>query len=309
MKEFHSKIKQALSLINQVIIGKEKEIELAISCLFAGGHLLLEDMPGTGKTTLALVISKVLGCSFARIQFTSDLLPSDILGGMVYHPKEGVFFFRPGPVFHHIILADEINRANPKTQSALLEAMEEIQVSVEGTTRVLPRPFFVIATQNPLEIHGTYPLPESQLDRFLMRISLGYPTFEDEIEIVKKGDIQKKAKNISSLFSPEDIIKIQDIVESIRIHSDLVKYAVSVVQNTRKAKEFLYGLSTRALQGWIKVSRAHALIQQRDYVIPEDLKKTFMYISFHRLIPKEYIDVDARHHLINAIIDSISIPQ
>lgn len=305
----NERIGKIVDQLRRIIIGKEEEIKLALCSIFADGHILLEDLPGTGKTTLAIALSRVLGCSFSRIQFTADLLPSDILGGMVYHPVKGEFYFRPGPIFNNIILADEINRATPKTQSALLEAMEERQVTIEGETRPLPMPFLVIATQNPSEIHGTFPLPESQLDRFLIRLQLGYPSFSEEIEIIKEGNIQEKARSIPSALSPEEVIKIQKIVEKVRIHEDLMNYMVMVVQKSREGRLFQYGLSTRALQGWIRISKAYAFIQGRNYVIPEDLKRTFYPISFHRLVPKDFVDINERSHIIGSFLDQFELPQ
>ena len=305
MKE---KLKEALSLLKHVLLGKEEEIKLALTCLLAGGHLLLEDLPGTGKTTLALALARVLGCSFARIQFTSDLLPVDILGGMVYHPKKEQFFFRPGPIFHHIILADEINRATPKSQSALLEAMEERQVSIEGKVRPLPAPFFVIATQNPLELHGTFPLPESQLDRFLMRLRLGYPPADQEAIILKRGDFQEKAKNLSTLFTPEELLKLQAEVKEVTLHDDLIAYMLKIINYTRQTTDFYYGLSPRAAQAWAKAARAYAFLDGRDYVIPEDIKTVFIPIAFHRLLPKEEMSSVAKEIFLKDLLKQFSLP-
>ncbi|HDD43315.1 MAG TPA: MoxR family ATPase [Candidatus Desulfofervidus auxilii] len=300
--------KNALKLINQVIIGKEKEVKLAFSCLLAGGHLLLEDVPGTGKTTLAIALARVLGCSFARIQFTSDILPADIIGGLVYQPKEGHFIFRPGPIFHQVILADEINRATPKAQSALLEAMEERQVSIEGVVKPLPSPFFVIATQNPYELHGTFPLPESQLDRFFMRLTLGYPSPEKEALILKHGRLQEEARNLPSVFTPETIIKMQKEIQKIHLHEDLLNYVLKIIEKTRKDNTFRYGLSPRGALAWIKAAKAYAFLEGRNYVAPEDIKTVFIPIAFHRLLPKEETNLSAREILLKEILNTSPLP-
>ncbi len=301
-------IQKALKLVNQVIVGKEKQVKLAFTCILARGHLLLEDLPGTGKTTLAIALARVLGCSFARIQFTSDLLPADILGGLVYHPKEGRFFFRPGPIFHQVILVDEINRATPKAQSALLEVMEERQVSIEGVVRPLPAPFFVIATQNPLELYGTFPLPESQLDRFFMRLDLGYPPPEKEMLILKHGAFHKEARNLTPVLHSETILQLQNQVEKVHIHKDLLQFISKIVTCSRQEKALRYGLSPRAALAWVNAAKAYAFIEGRDYVIPEDIKWTFLPIAFHRLVPKEELSFSARIVLLKEILNSISLP-
>ena len=301
-------IQKALKSVNQVIVGKETQVKLAFTCILSGGHLLLEDLPGTGKTTLAIALAKVLGCSFARIQFTSDLLPADILGGLVYHPKEGRFFFRPGPIFHQVILADEINRATPKAQSALLEVMEEKQVSIEGIVRPLPAPFFVMATQNPLELYGTFPLPESQLDRFFMRLELGYPPIEKEILILKHGAFHKEARNLTPVFSSETILELQNQVQKVHIHKDLLQFISKIVIHSRQEKILRYGLSPRGALAWVNAAKAYAFIEGRDYVIPEDIKRTFLPIAFHRLIPKEELSLSARAVLLEEILNSVSLP-
>ena len=301
-------IQKALKLVNQVIVGKEIQVKLAFTCILARGHLLLEDLPGTGKTTLAIALARVLGCSFARIQFTSDLLPADILGGLVYHPKEGRFFFRPGPIFHQVILVDEINRATPKAQSALLEVMEERQVSIEGVVRPLPAPFFVMATQNPSELYGTFPLPESQLDRFFMRLDLGYPPPEKEMLILKHGAFHKEARNLTPVFSSETILELQNQVEKVYIHKDLLQFISKIVTYSRQEKTLRYGLSPRAALAWVNAAKAYAFIEGRDYVIPEDIKRTFLPIAFHRLIPKEELSLSARAVLLEEILNSVSLP-
>jgi MoxR-like ATPase len=301
-------LQAAIDLLNKTVLGKKEQIKLALTCMLAGGHLLLEDLPGIGKTTLAVALARVLGCSFARIQFTSDLLPADVLGGLVYHPKEGRFFFRPGPIFNHVVLVDEINRATPKAQSALLEAMEEKQVSIEGDVRTLPEPFFVIATQNPLELYGTFPLPESQLDRFFMRLSLGYPPSEKEILIIKHGAFHKEARKLTPVFSSETILALQKQAEKIHIHEDLLQYIMAIVSHTRHDKTFRYGLSPRGAQALVKAAKTYAFIERRDYVIPEDIKHLFLPIAFHRLIPKEDSSFSAREILLREILNKIPLP-
>ena len=227
---------------------------------------------------------------------------------MVYHPKKEQFFFRPGPIFHHIILADEINRATPKSQSALLEAMEERQVSIEGKVRPLPAPFFVIATQNPLELHGTFPLPESQLDRFLMRLRLGYPPADQEAIILKRGDFQEKAKNFSALFTPEELLKLQAEVKEVTLHDDLIAYMLKIINYTRQTTDFYYGPSPRAAQAWAKAARAYAFLDGRDYVIPEDIKTVFIPIAFHRLLPKEEMSSVAKEIFLKDLLKQFSLP-
>ncbi|MDP1519390.1 AAA family ATPase [Porticoccus litoralis] len=269
--------------IGTVLIGKEEQIRLALACLFARGHLLIEDLPGMGKTTLAQALARVLGLSYNRIQFTSDLLPADILGVSVYDRERSLFEFHPGPVFNQLLLADEINRTTPKTQSALLEAMAEGQVTVEGETRPLPTPFFVIATQNPVSQSGTYPLPESQLDRFLMRIELGYPDPASERLLLSGTDPRLRLVDMKPLLNPDQLLKIQQQVNLVKASESLVDYLQRLAQYTRDEAVFQSGLSPRGTLATLQCARAWALIQARQYVIPEDVQAVFPTVAGHRL--------------------------
>ncbi len=276
-------VENIVQQIGNVILGKENQIRMALTCLFARGHLLIEDLPGIGKTTLAKVLSIYLGLSFKRIQFTSDMLPGDILGVSVFDQKTSSFVFHPGPIFTQVLLVDEINRAMPKTQSALLEAMEEHQVTVEGKTRVLDTPFFVIATQNPLEHSGTFPLPESQLDRFLMRIQLGYPGREAENRLLRAKEIKILLSTMNSCLSHEDVDKIQLAVDKIHISDAMLEYLQDILDFTRSSSQFYMGLSPRAGLALLRAARSWAFIQGRDYAIPEDLQKVLPWVTGHRL--------------------------
>ncbi|WP_297187330.1 MoxR family ATPase [uncultured Porticoccus sp.] len=276
-------VDKLVTSIGRVLIGKDEQIRLAITCLFAGGHLLIEDMPGMGKTTLAQGLAAVLGLSYNRVQFTSDLLPADILGISVYDRNRGQFEFHPGPVFSQLLLADEINRTTPKTQSALLEAMAEGQVTVEGETRPLPHPFFVIATQNPLTQSGTYPLPESQLDRFLMRIELGYPDPRSERELLSGVNPRSRLAEIKTLLPAKQLLQIQQHVADVKVAENLVDYLQRLVQFTRDDPVFYYGLSPRGALAALQCARAWALIHGRQYVIPEDIQAVFPTVAGHRL--------------------------
>jgi len=270
---------------NRVILGKEAQIRMSLACIIARGHLLIEDMPGVGKTTLAHVLARSLGLQFQRIQFTSDLLPADILGVSVYERDSGNFRFHPGPIFAQVILADEVNRATPKTQSALLEAMEEHQVTAEGETRKLPEPFFVIATQNPTEQVGTFPLPESQLDRFLMRIELGYPGREAERALLAGVDRRDLLATLEPCLSPAELLELQASVQSVHVAPALLDYVQALVEFTRRSPEFQAGLSPRAALALVHAARAWALIEGRDKVIPEDVQAVLPGVAGHRLRP------------------------
>ncbi|MFP4167485.1 MAG: AAA family ATPase [Desulfonatronovibrionaceae bacterium] len=278
-----SDIKEIVQAISRVVLGKEQEIKMALTCLFAGGHLLIEDLPGIGKTTLAYALARVLGLEFNRIQFTSDLLPGDILGVGVYDQGSGDFVFHPGPIFTQVLLADEINRATPKTQSALLEAMEEGQVSLEGRTRDLKRPFFVIATQNPQEQSGTFPLPESQMDRFLMRITLGYPDHGSERELLRLGRMKEKTDSLSALLNAEDVLELQNKVQKIKASDSLLAYIQDILDRTRKSEEIMTGLSPRAGLSLLQAARSRAFLEGRDFVLPEDVQQVFFAVAGHRL--------------------------
>lgn len=269
--------------INTVLVGKPEVVRLAVIGLLARGHLLIEDVPGVGKTTLAQALARSLGCSFQRIQFTSDLLPSDILGVSVYDAKTGEFVFRPGPLFTHIVLADEINRTTPKTQSGLLEAMNECQVSLDHHTYALPQPFMVLATQNPLEYHGTHPLPESQLDRFLLRIRIGYPERADEKVILRGGGLAA-IQAVGPVLSPEEVMRLQASAERVRLDESILDYVMALVEATRRTPLLSLGVSPRGAQALVRAAQAQALADGRDYVIPDDVKALAGPALAHRVL-------------------------
>jgi len=277
------KIEESLAEIGRVVLGKEKQVRLSLCCLFAGGHLLMEDKPGMGKTTLSQALAKVFGLQYSRIQFTSDLLPADILGVTIYDQKSGDFSFHKGPIFSNLILADEINRTTPKTQSALLEAMEEGQVSIDNNTMKLPHPFFVIATQNPISFAGTYPLPESQLDRFLMRLQIGYPDPKAERELLNNRDQREKLGNIKQTLSPEDIMHISERIPEVHATDTLLDYVQRIVAYTRQDNLFSFGLSPRGAMALIRSARTWALMHDRTHVIPEDVQMVLPAVVDHRL--------------------------
>lgn len=268
---------------NEIILGKAHEIRLAAACLLAGGHLLIEDLPGMGKTTLAHTLAHLLGLQFSRIQFTSDLLPADITGVSIFERDKGEFRFLPGPVFAQLVLADEINRATPKTQSALLEAMEEGQVTAEGRTHILPKPFFVIATQNPAHQIGTFPLPESQLDRFLMRIELGYPDRQAERALLAAGGQRSRAENLAPLLAAANLPALQQEVTELHASAPLIDYVQALVEATRHHAAFQHGLSPRAGLGLLSAARAWAWLAGRDMVLPDDVQAVLPAIARHRL--------------------------
>ncbi|MDA8485824.1 MoxR family ATPase [Pseudomonas resinovorans] len=278
-----TKLDACLHAVNQVLLGKEAQVRLALACLLARGHLLIEDLPGMGKTTLGHALAKVLGLSFQRIQFTSDLLPGDILGTSVFDKDSGQFVFHPGPVFAELVLADEINRATPKSQSALLEAMEEGQVTIEGATRPLPEPFFVIATQNPASQGGTFALPESQLDRFLMRLSLGYPAKAAEKALLQGVSRRELLPRLEPIFTHAELGLIQAEVPKVIARDAVVDYVLRLVDATRSQPQFAWGLSPRASLALLSAARAWALLAGRDYVIPEDVQAVLPSVVGHRL--------------------------
>jgi MoxR-like ATPase len=298
-------IQRVVQQAGQIILGKEEQIRLALACLLARGHLLIEDLPGVGKTTLAHVLAKLLGLNFHRIQFTSDMLPADIIGVSVYDRDSATFKFHPGPVFAQLILADEVNRATPKTQSALLEAMEEHQVTAEGETRRLPEPFFVIATQNPSHQVGTFPLPESQLDRFLMRIELGYPDRDAERALLQGADRRDMIVNVGACLAPDELSRLQARVKEIHAAPPLLDYIQSLVEHTRRTPEYATGLSPRAALALLHSSRAWAMIEGRDKVIPEDVQAVLPGVAGHRLRPvhdgMRVTSVDKANGLIAAV--------
>lgn len=279
-----SPVAPALQRLNQIILGKDAQLKLVLACMLARGHLLIEDIPGMGKTTLALALARVLGLHFQRVQFTSDLLPADILGVSVFEAATGSFRFVPGAIFSQLVLADEINRASPKTQSALLEAMEERQVTAEGETRPLPDPFFVIATQNPSYQLGTFPLPESQLDRFLMRISLGYPSPDAERQLLLERERRDLLNEITPVLDANALLSLQQQVRDVRAAPALIDYILALVQRTRELPGLRQGLSPRAGLGLRRAAQAWALIEGRSGVIPEDVQAVFAAVVNHRLI-------------------------
>ncbi len=302
-----SEFEKIVQQIATVIRGKEEQTRLALTCLFAQGHLLIEDIPGIGKTTLAKVLAKCLGLHFQRIQFTSDMLPGDILGVSVFDKNSAAFVFHPGPVFSQVLLADEINRATPKTQSALLEAMEERQVTVEGETRLLPPPFFVIATQNPLEHSGTFPLPESQLDRFLMRIKLGYPDREAENRLLKGNDAADVLSHIDSRLTHSDIVSIQNKIEQVHISDALLAYLQDLLEFTRNASYFHIGLSPRAGLALLRAARAWAFLNGRDFGLPEDIQKVILWVVGHRLRDRDDLGMLPRERL-TSLLKEVPVP-
>lgn len=297
--------------IEKVFIGKRTVVELSVATIMAGGHLLLEDVPGVGKTTLAKALSRALDCEFSRIQFTSDMLPSDVIGTFVFNPGEGEFSFRAGPLFSNIVLADEVNRTSPRTQSSLLEAMNEYQVTVDTQTFELKRPFFVIATQNPKELHGTYPLPESQLDRFLLSLSIGYPDSEAEMAVIA-GTNESKLEQVSTVMSKEELLAIQDAVEKVAVKDELVKYIYTIVAATRTSPHFELGASPRAGIQLLKAAQAIALMRGRAFVTPDDIRYVAPSALAHRLVLKTSAQIFAGRaqalSKIEELLDSIPAP-
>jgi MoxR-like ATPase len=281
--KIQDKIEEAVSEIGNVILGKEKQIRLSLCCLFAGGHLLMEDKPGMGKTTLSQALANAFGLDYSRIQFTSDLLPADILGVTIYDQSNGEFSFHQGPIFSNLVLADEINRTTPKTQSALLEAMEEGQVSIDNKTMVLPRPFFVIATQNPVSFAGTYPLPESQLDRFLMRLQIGYPDPAAERELLNNRDQREKIAGMKQSLNAEDVTQISNQITEVHTTDTLLDYVQRIVAYTRQDNLFSFGLSPRGAMALTRSARTWALMHDRMHVIPEDVQMVLPAVVDHRL--------------------------
>lgn len=294
--------------IGQTVLGKEDQIKMALTCLFAGGHLLIEDIPGIGKTTLAKVLSRSMGLDFRRLQFTSDMLPGDILGSSIFDQNTGAFIFHPGPVFTQVLLADEINRATPKTQSALLEAMEEGQVTSDGKTRHLSAPFFVIATQNPMELSGTFPLPESQLDRFLMRIELGYPDREAERQLLTSDRTQRQALDrLQQCLTPQDVLTLQKQVDQVHVADAFLNYLQDLLAFTRAGTLFHMGLSPRAGLALMHAARSWAFISGRDYALPEDLQAVLISVVGHRLRSRDDLaEIPARQ--LNTLFREVPIP-
>ena len=303
----HDRLKDAVSTVNRIVMGKEPQVKLAFSCLLAGGHLLIEDLPGVGKTTLAHALAAVIGVRYQRIQFTSDLLPADILGVSIYSRDQEKFEFHPGPIFSQLVLADEINRATPKSQSALLEAMAEGQVTIEGETHILPKPFFVIATQNPLDLGGTFPLPDSQLDRFLLSISLGFPEPEVERDLLTARDRVLVLQDTQAIISPDDVSQLNQDCQKVHVSQALLDYVQALLAGTRNSRWFETGLSPRAGIAMLQCSKAFAFLEGRDFAIPEDVKAIFPSLARHRMSVPHGMETSVREQ-ISDLLNQVAIP-
>ncbi len=308
-----AKIEELQAAVEQVIKGKSEAVRLAIVTLIAGGHLLVEDAPGVGKTTLAHALARALDCTFQRIQFTSDLLPSDVIGLSIYNQHAGVFDWKPGPVFANVVLADEINRTTPKTQSALLEAMAEGHVTVEGATRPLPAPFIVVATQNPIEHHGTYPLPESQLDRFMLRLRIGYPGVDDERKILRDRERTDPLLALRPVMSGEDILELQQQVSEVSVDDALVDYLMRIVNATRETEMLDLGVSPRGTLALFRAAQALALTEDRNYCVPDDIKRLVLPVFAHRLVVSSRFSSSLRRSeeaeaVLKEIMKTVSVP-
>jgi len=301
-------VEKAQQALGSIILGKDQEISLALACLLARGHLLIEDLPGLGKTILAQSLARVLGLSYQRIQFTSDLLPADIVGVSIFQQQQGEFTFKPGPIFAQLVLADEVNRATPKAQSALLEAMEEHQVSVDGQTHELPTPYFVVATQNPSDQIGTFPLPESQLDRFLMRLELGYPNEENERALITGTDRREMLSEIEPTLNAEILIKLQKSAAQIHMTDPLVDYVQALVRFTRESPEIDIGLSPRGSLALVAAARSHAFIEHHSGVFPDDVQAVFSAVAGHRVKPASNSAYRTPAELSRHVLDSVAIP-
>ncbi|MBQ0756840.1 MAG: MoxR family ATPase [Amphritea sp.] len=300
-------IESAITEVSKVLYGKQEQIKLALTCIFSQGHLLIEDLPGMGKTTLAHALAKILGLDYQRLQFTSDMLPADILGVSIFEPVSATFQFHPGPVFTQLLLADEVNRTTPKTQSALLEAMEESRVSIDGQTHPLPQPFFVIATQNPVTQQGTFPLPESQLDRFLMRIELGYPDDKAERELLKGGDPRDRLRDLPAVISDAELKQITAACAAVKVSDSILDYLQRLIAHSRQAPEFSFGISPRGALALLSASRSWAYIEGRDYVIPEDLQQLLGPVTGHRLRAAEDIGGFGANALIQQMLSQVDV--
>lgn len=307
------RVERLQSAIESVIKGKAEAVRLAVVTLIAGGHLLVEDVPGVGKTTLAQALARALDCSFQRIQFTSDLLPSDVIGLSIYNQHSGIFEWKPGPVFANVVLADEINRTTPKTQSALLEAMAERHVTVEGTTHQLPGPFIVVATQNPIEHHGTYPLPESQLDRFMLRLRIGYPDAEDEKQIIRDREHAEPLENLRPVMTGEDINELQQAVSEVAVDDALIDYLMRIVAATRDSEMLDLGVSPRGTLALFRAAQALALTESRSYCVPDDIKRLVLPVFAHRLVVSSRFSSSLRRSeeaeaVLREIMKTVSVP-
>lgn len=307
---YNEKIEKVLNNINKVMIGKEDVATLSLVALLAEGHVLLEDVPGVGKTMLVRTLAKSLDCDFKRIQFTPDLLPSDVTGVSIYNPKELEFEFRGGPIFGNIILADEINRTSPKTQSSLLEAMEEKNVTIDGKTKALQQPFFVMATQNPIEYEGTYPLPEAQLDRFILKLKMGYPTFAEELEMLERTSNNHPIETIEAVMSKEELVDIQEEVKEVYMDKNVQQYIIHLVSRTRENSAIYLGVSPRGSIALMRAAKAYAYIYGRDYVLPDDVKFLAPYVFSHRIILTSEARYEGMTNIdtIDSIVKSTHIP-
>ncbi|APO44780.1 MULTISPECIES: MoxR family ATPase [Paenibacillus] len=301
---------QLMDHVGKVIVGKEHTIELVMTAIIASGHVLLEDVPGTGKTMLAKSVASSLDCTFQRIQFTPDLLPSDLTGIHFFNQKEGDFEFRPGPLFANLVLADEINRATPRTQSSLLECMEERQISIDGSTRQLERPFIVIATQNPVDNQGTFPLPEAQMDRFMMKIRMGYPSSEESVEILRRTVASRSVDDLSAVISREELLKAQDTYKTVQINEDLLRYIIQLTEATRQHPELSLGVSPRGAQALLKASQAWAALHGRDFVLPDDIKVLAEPVLAHRLVFRNRIrqQEGLAERIIQELLNQTEVP-
>jgi MoxR-like ATPase len=300
----HAQIAELQQAIASVVKGKEDVIQLALITLLARGHLLIEDVPGVGKTTLAQALARSFHCTFQRIQFTSDMLPSDVIGVSVFDPVRQAFEFKPGPIFANVVLADEINRTTPKTQSALLEAMSESQITVDNYTHRLPEPFLVVATQNPIEHHGTYPLPESQLDRFLMRIRMGYPSKASEKEIVRNGSSASPAESVVAAMDAADVLAMQETVKGVKVDDSLLDYALEIVERTRTSEQLNLGVSPRGVVMLHRAAQARAFLDGRDYCLPDDFKRLILPVFAHRVVvSSRYVSTRKKSAQAEAILE------
>lgn len=302
-------IKSLTSALNNVLLGKNDTVELLLMALLADGHVLIEDVPGTGKTTLSKALAAAVGADFARIQFTPDLLPADVTGGAVYNAKTGEFNIKKGPVFTQILLADEINRASPRTQSSLLEAMEERQVSLEGERHKLPELFMVLATENPVEFHGVFPLPEAQMDRFMVRISVGYPSEETELDILRSHREGRPIDKVVAVTRPEDILKARAQVMKVHVDESLERYVVSLVQATRNDGGVRLAASPRAGLNLIRMAQACAFMNGRDFVNPDDIQRVFFQVMEHRVFAKDSANPEASKNILQSILKKVAIPK
>lgn len=310
IQEMEQMNKNLTNHVGQVIVGKERTIELIMTAVIASGHVLLEDVPGTGKTMLAKSVASSLDCTFQRIQFTPDLLPSDLTGIHFYNQKSGDFEFRAGPLFANLVLADEINRATPRTQSSLLECMEERQISIDGSTRQLERPFIVIATQNPIDNQGTFPLPEAQMDRFMMKIRMGYPSSDESVEILRRTVAGRSVNDLTSILSREQLLEAQRTYQSVQVEEDLLKYMIHLTEETRRHPELSLGVSPRGAQSLLKACQAWAALHGRDYVLPDDIKVLAEPVLAHRLVFRNRVrqQEGAAERIIHEILTQAEVP-